>query len=200
MGHQDGYVNEGNWYSNKPKDVYGGQCGTLHVPKTLYVYATGSESSPSQVWTPVFAPEGFVSGYYGFLRLGGSQTNIEASVTVNCGTLALGSPDGTIPTTLQVPIYVVGGNSMLQLDAAGTFTTPETTINLEDVGGYPAKVKMNVDDTLWEMSIDGVTIPRGTWGSSASAASNVDDDHFLGTGVLTVLHDQLPKPTMMVFR
>lgn len=200
MGHQDGYVNEGNWYSNKPKDVYGGQCGTLHVPKTLYVYATGSESSPSQVWTPVFAPEGFVSAYYGFLRLGGSQTNIEDSVTVNSGTLALGSPDGTIPTTIQVPIYVVGGNSVLQLDAAGTFTTHEATLNLEDVGGYPAKVRMNVSDTVWEASVDGVTLPRGTWGSSASGADHVDDEHFLGTGILTICHDQLTKPTMMILR
>ena len=200
MGHQDGYVNEGNWYSNKPKDVYGGQCGTLHVPKTLYVYATGSESSPSQIWTPVFAPEGFVSGYYGFLRLGGSQTNIEDSVTVNSGTLALGSPDGTIPTTLQVPIYVVGGNSKLRLDAVGTFTTHEATINLEDVGGYPAKIEMNVNDAVWEMTVDGVTIPRGTWGSSTSGAEFVDDAHFLGNGVLTVYHDQLTKPTMMILR
>jgi len=200
FGHQDGYVDAGNWYSDKTTLPYGGHCGTLHVPKTLYVYATGSESSPSQIWTPVFAPEGFVSGYYGFLRLGGSQTNIEDSVTVNSGTLALGSPDGTIPTTLQVPIHVIGGNSKLRLDAAGTFTTREATINLEDVGGYPARIEMNVNDAVWEMTVDGVTIPRGTWGSSTSGAEFVDDAHFLGTGVLTVYHDQLTKPTMMILR
>ena len=188
FGHQPGYEKD-------PK-----LCGHLRFPKTAYIWSSTSEAGSAEIWADVIAPEGLVNAYYGSLRLGGPQTNIEDSITVNSGTLMLGSADGTIPTTIKVPVYVVGGNSKLRLDVAGSFTTHEATINLEDVGGYPAKVQMNVDDSVWEASVDGVTLQRGTWGSSGSGAEHVDDAHFLGTGVLTVLHDQLEKPTILILR
>jgi len=45
-----------------------------------------------------------------------------------------------------------------------------------------------------------VTFARGTWGSSQSAAANVDDLHFSGPGVLKVLHDQLVRPMIIIVR
>lgn len=197
------------WYDKDGKNCFGHQpgyerdperCGRLKFPKTAYVWSAAKEAAAAEIWMDVIAPEGLVNAYWGALRLGGVQTNIEDSVTVNSGTLMLGSADGTIPTALKVPVYVVGGNSKLRLDAAGSFTTNEATLNLEDVGGYPARVEMNVDDTVWEASVDGVTLQRGTWGSSGSGADHADDAHFLGTGVLTVLHDQLKKPTTLILR
>ena len=188
FGHQPGYQKD-------PKI-----CGHLRFPKTAYIWSSASEAGAAEIWSDVIAPEGLVNAYWGALRLGGVQTNIEDSITVNAGTLILGSATDEIPTIIKVPVYVVGGNSKLRLDVAGSFTTHEATLNLEDVGGYPARVEMNVDDTVWEASVDGVTLQRGTWGSSGSGADHVDDAHFLGTGVLTVLHDQLLKPTTMILR
>ena len=45
-----------------------------------------------------------------------------------------------------------------------------------------------------------VTFARGTWGSSQSAAANIDDLHFSGPGVLKVLHDQLVRPMIIIVR
>ena len=46
--------------------------------------------------------------------------------------------------------------------------------------------------------MDGVTIPRGTWGATGSGAEHIDDAHFAGTGVLKVARDNLVRPTFLL--
>lgn len=46
----------------------------------------------------------------------------------------------------------------------------------------------------------GVTLARGTWGSSASGAEHVDDAHFAGAGVLRVARDELVRPLVILMR
>ena len=43
-------------------------------------------------------------------------------------------------------------------------------------------------------------MPRGTYGSSASAAEFVDDAHFTGTGVLVVTRDNFATPSVITIR
>ena len=180
--------------------------GTLRVPNTpLYVWAVANSSGPNEIWVNVDAPHGLVAAYYGHLRLGGVQTNIAEEITVNAGTLILGTEDGEIPTKINVPIRVVGGGATLRIDASnclcnGTPESPKANkdirLFLEDING-PAKVCMNADDSVWECLVDGKTLRRGTWGSSESAAEYVDDARFSGAKVLRVMHDDLADPLII---
>ena len=81
------------------------------------------------------------------------------------------------------------------------------TITLERSGNAVGGVYVaeGVTGTVYEAfyeTEDGktVTFARGTWGSSESAAANVDDVHFSGPGVLKVLHDQLVRPFIIIVR
>lgn len=81
------------------------------------------------------------------------------------------------------------------------------TITLERSGNAVGGVYVaeGVTGTVYEAfyeTEDGktVTFARGTWGSSQSAAANVDDLHFSGPGVLKVLHDQLVRPFIIIVR
>ena len=120
--------------------------------------------------------------------------------------------------------FVVRGGAVLSLASAG-YTGKDSdgndvdepvlawgaqkrhTIALErsgdTVGGI--YVAEGVTGVVYEVSHeteDGefVTFARGTWGSSQSAAANVDDLHFSGPGVLKVLHDQLVRPMIIIVR
>ena len=180
--------------------------GTLRVPNApLYVWAVANSGGPNEIWVNVDAPHGLVAAYYGHLRLGGVQTNIAEEITVNAGTLILGTEDGEIPTKINVPIRVVGGGAMLRIDAPnclcnGTPESPKANkdirLFLEDING-PAKVCLNADDSVWECLVDGKTLRRGTWGSSESAAEYVDDARFSGAKVLRVMHDDLAEPLII---
>lgn len=66
-----------------------------------------------------------------------------------------------------------------------TTDLPDTgTVRIEGAGAF-LRLADGVNDTVATLFIDGVAV-TGTWGSSASAAANQDDNHFTGTGILTV--------------
>jgi fibronectin-binding autotransporter adhesin len=50
-----------------------------------------------------------------------------------------------------------------------------------------------IEDIVDELKIGNATHTSGTWGSSASAAQNVDDVHFTGTGVIRVGPPPVPR-------
>ena len=80
-------------------------------------------------------------------------------------------------------------------------------ITLERSGGATGGVYLaeGVESTIWKCFVEDetgtpVTLARGTWGSSESAAANVDDALFSGPGVLVVQKDDLTKPTVVCVR
>lgn len=92
-----------------------------------------------------------------------SNVNTYTGDTVVTGTTTLSLGDGTNSTGLDDASTVsLAADSVLDLNFSGT-------------------------DTVDKLIIDGITQPTGTWGSSTSGATNVDDTHFSGTGTLTVL-------------
>ena len=178
-----------------------------------YVWAYGSTTSsantaPNQIWAPVTAPGGFVMAYTGHLVLGGNQTNILDELVVNAGTLQLGTATTSCRLARGLPIRIYANATLklpnadstsgkiLQFDgAAGWFG------KVEIADGVAAKCKMAFvrdypESPEWE------TLPRGVYGSSASAATGefVRDDLFTGSGTLEVITDDRVVPSLMIFR
>ena len=89
---------------------------------------------------------------------------------------SLGTGDVTLANTVT-----------LQVDAADVMGDG-VTLHLNGVkdSRKAAKVILNASDTIQFLNFDGVAQTPGTWGSSTSAAANVDDVQFSGNGVLTV--------------
>ena len=72
-----------------------------------------------------------------------------------------------------------------------TFFDNASDVTIGRVEASPAKLKLSTgaSDTVDKLYIDGVQMAAGTYGSSASAAANQDDNTFdsLGDGILNVL-------------
>lgn len=65
-------------------------------------------------------------------------------------------------------------------------------------GSTWGKISMSVSDTVTKAFIDGKSLKRGTYGATGSGADNIDDVHFSGSGVLTVLKDELPGFNILI--
>ena len=60
-------------------------------------------------------------------------------------------------------------------------------LTLQDSGNYPARVNLATGTyRVDQMYIAGKKMRSGTYGSTASGAENVDDDHFSGAGMVMV--------------
>jgi len=53
--------------------------------------------------------------------------------------------------------------------------------------GAKVDLAAGVNETVKNLYLNDESVDAGTWGSSASAAGHVDDAHFAGSGILTVL-------------
>ena len=92
------------------------------------------------------------------------------------------------------------------LDGNGTIDDGETaipsaaTLRLDDNVAGCAKVEIaaGADQTCTRLVIDGQVMPSGTYGASGSGATAVDDAHFAGGGVLTVLSGESDAPAGVV--
>lgn len=60
-------------------------------------------------------------------------------------------------------------------------------------GSKWGKITMGISDTVTKVYLDGESLKRGTYGATGSGARFIDDVHFAGTGVLTVLIDDIPE-------
>jgi hypothetical protein len=177
--------------------------GSLVFGNTAYVYAMStSATDPAQIWSPVTAPKGFVCGYFGNLLLAGDQTGIDDEIVVNNGTLMLGSLDGTVKAQIDADVRIVSRNAKVKVNALGSLNAVD--VRFDDAYQFSGKIEVPAGQTekCRMLFIGGGedSMPRGTYGSSASAAEFVDDRHFAGTGVLVVSRDTLCPPTVIIVR
>ena len=196
-------IGENNWNQAEPA----ADCGTLAFGATAYVWANSPDANNANlIMATVVAPYGFVAAMPGYLHLVGNQTGIDGELVVNAGELTLGTGrnmngvDLDLGCTIDVPVRLVGGGAKLIVRKAGTLD-PSQNVYFDDVGGYAGKIVLpDGGERCHKCFVDGVTLPRGTWGATGSGAEHVDDAHFAGTGVLTVAKDELTRPTLLFVR
>lgn len=178
-----------------------------------YVWARGADTvsakaGPNEIWAEVTAQGGFVAAHTGTLVLGGNQTNILGEIVVNAGTLQLGTAATPCRLRKELPIRLYA-NATLKLPNADS--TGGKLLYFDGAAGWFGKVEVGEgiaakckkafirdypDSPEWE------TLPRGVYGSSASAATGefVRDDLFTGSGTLEVVTDDRIRPTLMILR
>jgi len=118
----------------------------------------------------------------GTLTLTGTNTT-SGSLIVSNGTLVVGAT-GTFGVN-STNIVVAAGTLSLQNSGALADTA---TISIAD-GGAKVSLAADVNETVGSLFLGGVQRRVGTYGSTSSGATNKDDTHFEGAGMLTVLRD-----------
>jgi autotransporter-associated beta strand protein len=142
----------------------------------------------------------------GAVTLGGNRI-----VTVSANTLTVG---GVIDDGVNIYSLTKTGVGRLNLTAANTYSgdtngTAGTLSILESHLADGSSVSIGATgvldlscsgigatDTVDKLFISGVQQTTGTWGSTASGATHVDDTRFTGTGTLTVT--TAPDPLIVV--
>ena len=197
-------------YFDEEKDFAAGTQGTLNFPTKAWVYSTlQNTSEPNQIWSRMVAPQGAVFSYPGVLRLGGDQTGIDDHIAVNGTRLELGS--ATTGCEIDVPVHVYGANAKIVVNKAGSFCRQPLHFWEHGTTGAQFVPQAGTEEVVHKLWIDGVSMPRGYYGSSEAEASIsalatsshpafVDDRHFSGTGWVKVLKDDVVKPTMLLIK
>ena len=109
----------------------------------------------------------------------------------------------TLVVILIIPnVRIVSQNAKVKVNVSGTLNA--VNVHFDDVDRFSGKLELPAGKTETCRMLfigDGETsMPRGTYGSSASAAEFVDDAHFIGTGVLAVTRDNLHAPSVISIR
>ena len=119
------------------------------------------------------------------VTLGGSLSGSGDGITkTGTGTLALGAISYTGDTIVE--------SGTLVLTQAGL--SRSSTVSIGTTVGANAVLDLShgLAERVFGLSIDGVQMPDGTYGSSASAATHKDDTAFRGTGMLVVQSGPCP--------
>ncbi|NLE41019.1 MAG: hypothetical protein GX615_04205, partial [Lentisphaerae bacterium] len=177
--------------------------GTLAFARPAYIYSGRTNASdPAQIHARVAAPDGLAFCGYGNLLLSGDQTGIDGEIVVNNGTLMLGSLDGAAKAQIDADVRIVSGASTVKVNVLGTLN--KVNVHFDDVDRFSGKLELPAGQTeICRMLFIGdgeESMPRGTYGSSASTAEFVDDAHFTGTGVLVVTRDNFATPSVITIR
>jgi autotransporter-associated beta strand protein len=141
-------------------------------------------SSANTTGTQTFSGE--ISGEGVFRRMAGGTTVFTAANTYSGGTEVEGgtlSVSGASATLGTGDVTVTGG--LLDI-ASGVMNAIANTATLSLSGTGMANLGAGIDEQVAALLLDGLAQPSGTYGSSASGATNQFDVWFTGTGILTV--------------
>lgn len=176
-------------WSHVGDESYPDDAGTLAFGAPGYVYTRGavSEATRPQIYSSMVAPQGvaFAGQKDCGVVLTGDKTGIKKELVVNGTTVILGS--ATTAAQLDVDIRVAGGYSVLDVQNVNANFLKKHKLTLQDSGNYPARVNLATGTyRVDQMYIADKKMRSGTYGSTASGAENVDDDHFSGEGMIMV--------------
>ena len=184
IGTESGYLN--------------GTAGTVYFPNKAYVFTPSQNSAAgkhSEIWAKIVSPYGVVFSYPGYLDLGGDQTGIDERITLNGTYLKLGS--ATTGCSIDVPVHLHGAYSTLAIQKQGSFCRQCLYFWDHATPGSKFIPAEGTEEVVYKLYIDGVTMPRGTYGATGSGAEFIDDKHFSGTGTVRVLRDDLAMPLVI---
>ena len=113
-----------------------------------------------------------------------ATNSFTGTTTVRGGTLALDAAGtlgaGCVEISVEEGTLSLGNSASISDDA---------TLILTGEGGAKVHLASGVNESVRNLFINGKQRRVGTYGSSASSATNKDNTYFSGTGVLTVLRD-----------
>lgn len=180
------------------EEIYNaGTRGNLVFPNRAFIFAgIKSETSPSEIWANISAPEGMTISYPGTLLLGGDQTGIDEEIHLANSNLILGK--NTTPAVIDVPITMHSGGSSLTIANEGSLCRQEIICTTATRQVPQINVAFDGVETCQKLTVDGETLPRGTYGATGSGAEFINDRMFKGTGILKVLSDDLLQPTIIL--
>jgi autotransporter-associated beta strand protein len=149
---------------------------TSATPATLTVNQTATSTYDGRLTGAL----SLVKTGSGSLMLSNNLSTTTGHITVSNGTLiaALASSLG-----LSTNVTVAGGT--LELRAASTISD-SAVLTVAD-GGAKVKINAGINESVYRLALGGVGQPSGTYGATGSGAATIDDAHFSGTGLLTVL-------------
>ncbi|WP_193213406.1 beta strand repeat-containing protein [Luteolibacter marinus] len=182
------------WAENT-NNAWGGATGTLRVKAG----AKGGTYGALTIATPVFLEAGAtLHNQGGGVGTWDGDVTLEGDATIEAGTeiQIFGAVTGAFSLTktggavayLADPQYT--GNTTV---SAGTLSlgfetlSDSSTVSISGTGVLD--LIHGATDVVDMLVIDGIGLPSGTYGSSASGATNVDDVHFTGDGMLSVTSD-----------
>ena len=174
------------WDNSSIVGVEGGdKNGRIVFAAPGYVHTIVKTNTCAQINLPLVAAQGIAFGAPGGVRVTGDQTGIEQELAVNGCRLVLGT--ATTAAQLDVDIRVAAGYSVLDVQNVNANFLKNHKLTLQDSGNFPAKVNLAAGTyRVDQMYIAGKKMRSGTYGSTASGADNVDDDHFSGEGTILV--------------
>jgi len=117
----------------------------------------------------------------GTLTLTGTNTYSGATVVSN-GTLVVSST-GMLGNSTNIIVAI--GTLTLQNSACITNTA---LVRIASGGGAKVNLAAGVNATVNALYYDDMQKSAGTYGATGSGASKINDEHFSGSGILTVLH------------
>ena len=174
----------------------GGAAGRLNFPNRAYITMVFKESGDTKrgIWAPMTSPNGCSYGNLTTLDtyLGGDQTGIDGDLTVNYGSLVLGTAE--TPAQLDCTVNLVGKKTKLTVVSPENFDPYASDINFVDIIGENAVVQMDSDAVIRKLQIDGVSLPRGQY-----SAENLPS-RITGGGVLTVRLDDEKRGSMLLLK
>ena len=180
-------------------DFAAGTAGMLRLPNEGYLYSTvQSAAEPNEVWAAIVAPKGLAISFPGYFRMGGDQTGIDEELAINGCDVTLGS--ATTGCMIDVPVRLESGAAKLRIGKAGSFCRQYLYLN-DHAGSGPKFIPAEgTEEVVNKLYVNGVNMPRGTYGATGSGAQFIDDDHFSGTGVARVIRDDLANPLILRVR
>ena len=112
---------------------------------------------------------------------------------------------------IDVPVHLYGASTRLAIGKAGSFCRQDLHFWDHGTTGAQFAAQAGTEEVVHKLWIDGVSMPRGYYGSSEAEASIaaladhahpafVDDRHFSGTGWVKVMTDEVVQPTLMILR
>lgn len=173
----------------------GGAAGRLNFPNRAYITMVFKEGNDTKrgIWAPMTSPNG--CSYCNLTTLdtylGGDQTGIDGDLTVNYGSLVLGTAE--TPAKLDCTVNLVGKKTKLTVVSPKNFNQKTSVLNFVDIIGENATVELAADATVNMLKVNGVVLKRGQY-----SAENLPT-RFSGTGVLTVRTDDRP-PRGLILR
>ena len=130
--------------------------------------------------------------------MGGDQTGIDEELAINGCDVTLGS--ATTGCMIDVPVRLESGAAKLRIGKAGSFCRQYLYLN-DHAGSGPKFIPAEgTEEVVNKLYVNGVNMPRGTYGATGSGAQFIDDDHFSGTGVARVIRDDLANPLILRVR